>query len=300
MRSDRRILLAFLLNLLFSVVEFVGGVLTGSTAIASDAVHDLGDSISIGVSFILETISKRKPNDWYTYGYRRYSVLGGLLTTVILLIGSLLVLIGAIARLVNPIPIHYNGMIAVSVFGALINVLAAFLTRSGASVNQKAVNLHMLEDALGWIVVLAGAVIMKFVEVPFLDPLLSIGVSVFIFVEALKNGKVMLDIFLEKTPQGLSVEDIKSCLFRLEGVLDVHHVHVHSLDGVNHVATLHVVTEKEPQAVKETVREALWEHGICHTTIEMETSDEDCHALHCDLHEREACHACGHHHHHHG
>ena len=157
MKSDRSILIAFLLNLSFSIFELFGGFFTNSVAIMSDAVHDFGDAISIGVSYFLEKVSKKKPDSKYTYGYVRYSVLGALVTNIILILGSVLVIIGGVKRFIVPVNINYDGMIVFAIFGVIVNFGAAYFTKKGDSLNQKAVNLHMLEDMLGWVVVLLGA-----------------------------------------------------------------------------------------------------------------------------------------------
>ena len=180
MKTEKNILFAFILNLAFSIFEFFGGIFTGSIAILSDAVHDIGDATSIGIAFLLEKKSKRHPDEKYTYGYARYSLLGGVITTVILLLGSTMVVYNAVKRIINPVEIHYNGMILFAIVGVLVNFVAAFLTREGDSLNQKAVNLHMLEDVLGWAVVLVGAIVMRFTDFSLLDPILSIGVALFI------------------------------------------------------------------------------------------------------------------------
>ena len=229
MKTERNILIAFILNLTFSIFEFVGGFFTGSVAIVSDAVHDIGDAASIGISYFLEKKSKKQPDEHYTYGYARYSVIGSVLTTLILLVGSVLVIYNAILRIINPTPINYNGMILFAVIGAAVNFLAAFFTREGDSLNQKAVNLHMLEDVLGWLVVLVGAIIMRFTDISIIDPLMSIGVAIFIFVNAVKNLKEVINLFLEKTPHGIDVHEICEHLLHIDGVQDVHHVHVWSM-----------------------------------------------------------------------
>ena len=154
MKTQRNILIAFILNITFSIFEFVGGLLTNSVAILSDSDHDLGDAISIGISYFMDRKSKKKADNKYTYGYIRYSVLGGVITTTILLVGSILVIIGAVKRLFNPVEINYSGMIIFAVVGVILNFIAAYVTREGDSINQKAVNLHMLEDVLGWVIVL--------------------------------------------------------------------------------------------------------------------------------------------------
>ena len=298
MKTERNILIAFILNLAFSIFEFVGGFFTGSVAIVSDAVHDIGDATSIGISYFLEKKSKKKPDEHYTYGYARYSVIGSVVTTLILLVGSVLVVYNAILRIIDPTPINYNGMIIFAIVGAAVNFLAALFTREGDSLNQKAVNLHMLEDVLGWIVVLVGAIIMRFTDFALIDPLMSIGVAIFIFVNAFRNLKEAIDLFLEKTPHGIEIDEIREHLCHIDGVNDVHHIHVWSMDGQSNYATLHVVAEGDSHKIKEAVREELAEHGIAHATLELEAPGEHCHEKDCNPKTHEGGH--GHHHHHHG
>ena len=294
MKTEKNILVAFLLNLFFSVFEFFGGIFTGSVAIVSDAVHDLGDATSIGVSYFLERKSKKAPDESYTYGYARYSAIGGLITTFILLFGSVLVIYNAVLRIITPTPIHYDGMILFAVVGVAVNFLAAFFTRSGDSLNQKAVNLHMLEDVLGWLVVLVGAIVMKFTNLPLLDPILSIAVALFIFFNAAATLKDVCSLFLEKAPSGIDTRQIKEHLLSLNGVLDVHHVHIWKIDESRAYATLHAVYTGEAHAIKEAIRTELKEHGIGHVTIELENEGEDCHERDCHMDEKEAS---SHHHH---
>ena len=298
MKSERKILIAFILNFVFSIFEFIGGAITGSVAIASDAVHDAGDALSIALSFILERKSKKEPDETYTYGYARYSVMGSVITTVILLVGSLGVMIGAVKRVVNPVEIDYDNMINFAVVGALVNVVAALLTGSGYSLNQKAVNLHMLEDVLGWVVVLIGAVVMRFTDISVLDPLMSIGVSLFIFVNAFRNLKEAVDLFLEKTPHGIEIDEIKEHIKEIEGVKDIHHIHIWSMDGYNNYLTMHVVTDDDGHVIKEKIRKELREHGISHATLELEGTKEHCHHECCFVESSQN--PAGHHHHHHG
>ena len=189
MKTEKNILIAFILNLIFSLFEFFGGVFTNSIAIISDAIHDLGDALSIGVSYFLERKSKKKPNNEYTYGYIRYSLLGAFITTVILVSGCIFVIYSSIKRLFVPEVINYNGMIIIAIIGFVINLGAATLTKDGDSLNQKAVNLHMLEDVLGWAAVLVSSILIKFTKLPLFDTLASLGVAIFILIGALKNLK---------------------------------------------------------------------------------------------------------------
>ena len=283
MKTERNILIAFILNLGFSIFEFVGGFITGSVAIASDAVHDLGDAVSIGISYVLERHSKKEPDARHTYGYARYSVIGGVITTVVLLCGSVAVIYGSVTRLFNPVAINYDGMIVLAVVGAVINYIAARVTHHGTSVNQRAVNLHMLEDVLGWIVVLVGAIVMRFTNIAIIDPLMSLGVAIFILVNALRNLMTIVNVFLEKTPDGVDIQQIKEAVQSIKGVEDVHHIHVWSMDGNSNYATMHVVINGNSggQRIKNAIRRALCETGISHVTLELERTGERCDELVC-------------------
>ena len=294
MKTEKNIFIAFILNLAFSVFEFIGGVFTGSVAIISDAIHDIGDATSIGVAFFPEKKSKKQPDKKYTYGYARYSVIGSVLTTLILLFGSVMVIYNAVLRIISPTEINYNGMIIFAIVGVCVNLGAALLTRDGDSLNQKAVNLHMLEDVLGWVVVLVGAIVMRFTDFYIIDPLMSIGVAIFILINALKNLKEILDLFLEKTPRDISIDEIAEHICEVEGVLSVHHIHVWSMDGHNNYATMHVVVKGDTHTIKHNIRGELKEHGIGHATLEIETEDEHCHEEHCHV---DVVSSAGHHHH---
>ena len=297
MKTEKNIFIAFVLNFLFSIFEFIGGSFTGSVAIISDAVHDIGDAVGIGTAFFFEKKSQRQPNSVYTYGYARYSVLGSCLTTLILLLGSILVIYNAIQKIITPTEIDYNGMIIFAVVGVCVNFVAAFLTHGGNSLNQKAVNLHMLEDVLGWIVVLIGGVVMRFTDFYLLDPLMSIGVALFILFGTLKNMKAVLDIFLEKAPKDADVCKIEEHIQGINGVVNVHHIHVWTMDGQNHYATMHIVADGDIHSIKDRVRHELKEYGINHVTLEMERVGEHCHEAYCRV---EGHVSRGHCHHHNG
>ena len=284
MKSEKNILTAFILNVAFSIFELIGGIFTNSISIISDAVHDFGDALSIGISLILEKISKKKPDEKYTYGYARYSVLGALITTIVLTIGSIFVILGGINRILNPKPINYDGMIIFAIFGVVINFLAAYFTREGNSINQKAVNLHMIEDVLGWVVVLIGAILMKFTNISLVDSIMSISIAIFILINAFKNLKDILDLFLEKTPKDISVEKIKKHLLDIKEIEDVHHIHIWSMDGFSNYLTMHIVTEnKNIKELKNKIRKEMSELGISHTTIEIENKNDNCEEKECEI-----------------
>ncbi len=278
MKTEKKILVAFLLNLLFSLFEFCGGILTGSVAILSDAVHDMGDAFGIGVAYALEKKSKTPPDERYTYGYVRYSVIGGAIINMVLLVGSGAVIVNAIKRLFHPTTIHYGGMIFFAIVGVTVNLVAAYLTHGKGSLNQKAINLHLLEDVLGWLVVLVGAIIMRFTNIALIDPLMSVGVAAYILYHAFSNLAEIGNLILEKAPGHVTVEEVEKTLLKIDGIDEVHHIHLWSLDDQNHCATLHLVTDSD---TKEKAREALKRLGVTHVTIETEPTACSCRYRHC-------------------
>lgn len=297
MKTSRNILIAFILNLSFAIFEIFGGLFTNSIAILSDAIHDFGDALSIGLSYFLEKKSKKPPTSTYTYGYLRYSVLGALITTMILLVGSVFVISRAVERLIHPEIIDYNGVFVFAAVGLLVNLVAAFVTREGDSLNQKAVNLHMLEDVLGWLVVLIGSFVMKLTDFVYIDSILSIGVALFIIWHSVENLMGVMNLFLAKVPKDINVHELEHHICEVSKVKGVHHFHIWSMDGINHCATLHVVVEENYENLKNYIREELLEHGIVHSTIEVEIEGEVCGDIECHLYESVE-HSQGHHHHH--
>lgn len=295
-KVEKNIFIAFILNISFSIFEIIGGFVTNSISITSDAIHDFGDALSIGISLFLERKSNKKPDNKYTYGYARYSILGAFITTLILTIGSIFVIYNAVLRIINPTDINYNGMIVFAIVGTIINFVAAYFTKGEESLNQKAVNLHMLEDVLGWIVVLIGAIIMRFTDIKIIDPLISIAVAVFLLFHAIKSFKDILDLFLEKVPNNIDIEELKKHILNVKNVIDVHHIHIWSLDENNNFATIHVVADfKNINQIKHDIREELEEHGISHSTIEFEDKECVCDDKECKINKNNS----GHNHHHH-
>lgn len=281
MKTEKNIRTAFLLNLAFSVFEWIGGIVTGSVAVMSDALHDFGDAVSIGLAYVLEKKSRREPDERYTCGYGRYSVLGSGITALILTAGSCLVCCNAVLRLFEPVRINCNGMMVFAVAGICVNGAAAFLTHErDGSLNQRAVNLHLLEDVFGWAVVLIGAVVMKFAEIVWLDPILSIGTGVFILYHAAGMLREILGLFLGRTPRDMDIREIKAHLAEIDGVEEVHHFRVWNMDGRSVYASMHIVTDAEPQELKGKIREELLEHGIGYAALEFERVGEVCPEIH--------------------
>lgn len=296
MKAKKGILIAFVLNLAFSVFELLGGMFTNSVAILSDSLHDIGDALSIGLSYVFEKKAGRKPDDNYTYGYERFSVLGGFITVLILISGSFIVIFKAVERIFNPVLIDYNSMIVFAVLGVVVNFCGAYFTHGGKSINERAVSLHLIEDVLGWIVVLIGAVFMKFTSFWLIDPLMSIAVAVFILVTAFKSFKEIIDLFTFKTPSGISVSDIRNTLLKNLQIKDVHHIHIWSMNGQDVYATMHIVSDVDNENLRSDIRKILEEKGISHLTIQFEDFAYCCEEKECKIIELK--HSCNHHHHH--
>lgn len=297
--SIKNIFIAFILNLFFSIFELMGGILTNSISIVADSVHDFGDAISILLSLILEKISKKKPNNNYTFGYLRYSILGALLTSTILLVGSIFVIFNAIERLFNPVEVSYDGMLILSIIGIIINLIATKITRDTDNLNEKIVSLHMLEDVLGWVCVLVGSILIKFTNLYIIDPILSIGVSSYILINVLKRYKNIFEILLEKKPSKINIDDIKQHILKIKEVKNIHHLHIWTIDGINNYITLHVVIDenvfsKDLENIKRKIKNELEEHDINHSTIEFEI--EKCRDISCKISDNVKFHDHIHHH----
>ncbi|MBW6492434.1 MAG: cation diffusion facilitator family transporter [Lentimicrobium sp.] len=278
---QKNISIAFFLNASFTVIEIIGGILTNSVAILSDAMHDLGDTFSLGLSWYAERLAKRKPDSRYTYGYKRYPVMAAMVNAVFLLGASVFVLSIAIPLILNPEPVKATGMIWLAVAGIIFNGAAVLRLSKGNSINQKVVRLHLLEDTLGWMAVLVGAVIIKYTGLMWIDPLLGVMIAVFIIYNAIRNLKDALVIFLQAIPENTEKKDIKTDLLKISGVDSLHDIRSWSIDGVSHVYTLHVVARKEilPEdypRLKQEIRKRLQASGFEFVTIEIDGSDEHC------------------------
>jgi len=286
--SYDNIKLAFILNFIFTIVEIIGGLWTNSVAILSDAVHDLGDSISLGLSWYLEKYSKRNPDELFSFGYSRFSLLSAFFNSLILIIGSFFVLSRAIPRLLSPEPINALGVLIFAVFGITVNGIAAYKLSKGNSINEEVITFHFLEDVLGWVSILVVGIIYMFKKIPILDPILSILITSYILYNVFSNFKKILKIFLQAVPADLSIEEIEKLITEKTEVITVHHTHMWSLDGENNMLSTHIVVEdelnnSEINDIKEKIRDLLIEHNINHVTIEVDFRSEVCDDEQCNL-----------------
>ncbi|MEM0941126.1 MAG: cation diffusion facilitator family transporter [Bacteroidota bacterium] len=281
--AESNVKVAFFLNVAFSVVELIGGLLTNSVAILSNALHDLGDSLTLGISWYFLKISHKKVTREYSYGFKRFSVLGALINAIVLITGSFLILDEAIPRLIDPVNPKTEEMIYFAIGGIIINGIAAARLKNGKSINEKAVYLHLLEDVLGWVAVLVGAIVMHLTYLPIIDPLLSVLISLFILFNSYKNLKEGFRIILQGTPPSIDIHRVHETFANMPEVESFHDCHTWTMDGEYHVLSVHLVLRENKtlydlRKVKSKIKNELVLMGINHTTIELETADEKGHS----------------------
>lgn len=274
--SEKNIGVAFFLNFIFVIIELVGGIATNSMAILSDALHDFGDSVSLGLAYILEKKSKKIGNETYTYGYKRLSLISALINSVILASGSLFILAEVFPRILNPQEVKVHGMLWLSVIGIFINGIAVLRLKGGNKIAEKAVALHLLEDLLGWIAVFAGSIVIKFTSLYIIDPILSAGISLYVLKNVFVNLKSIWYVILQAIPEDFDINIISSKILELSPkIIDIHDIHLWTLDGISHVMTFHMVVSeecglKEMVQLKKEVKHFLEHMGIEEVNIDME------------------------------
>ncbi|WP_261027254.1 cation diffusion facilitator family transporter [Streptococcus mitis] len=281
MKAKYAIWLAFFLNLTYAIVEFIAGGVFGSSAVLADSVHDLGDAIAIGISAFLETISNREEDNQYSLGYKRFSLLGALVTAIILMTGSVLVILENVTKILNPQPVNDEGILWLGIIAITINVLASLVVSKGKTKNESILSLHFLEDTLGWVAVILMAIILRFTDWYILDPLLSLVISIFILTKAIPRFWSALKIFLDAVPEGLETGDLEKDLEALTNVKSVNQLSIWSMDGLENNAIIHICLEdwEEMTETKNQVRQLLEERGVQNITIEVDTSQSN-HAQH--------------------
>lgn len=281
MNAKHATFLAFLLNASFAVMELVFGLAFNSSAVLADAVHDAGDALAIGLSAFLESFSNRKEDKRYSLGYKRFSLLGAMVTSSILIIGSILVLLENLPRLFNPQPVNHQGMLLLGLVAISINLLASLVVRGGQTRNESILSLHFLEDILGWLGIILVAIILNFTDWYFLDPLLSLTISLFILSKALPQFWSNLKIFLAAVPDDVDLEGLSQSISKLTNISSLNQINIWTMDGLEKNATLHICLHDWTQleSTKTAVRELLQHEGIHNSTIEVDR-DQACHQSH--------------------
>jgi cobalt-zinc-cadmium efflux system protein len=287
--AARNIATAFCLNLGFAGVELIGGIATNSVAILSDAVHDFGDSVSLGVAWALQKRSKKGRDARFSYGYKRFSLLGSVFLSGVLLVSSIFILIEAVRRLGEPQAVHAGGMFWLSVAGIVVNGAAALRLNKGSTHNERAAFLHIMEDVLGWAAVLVASVVMIFVDHPvtrFLDPAISLVITAWVLWNVWQNLRGTFRILLQGVPEEIDADELTAAIDAIAGVMSHHDLHLWSQDGTSHVMTLHAVVAddlaiEDHQRIKEQIRALARSHGADHVTVEFESPGGNCEYAEC-------------------
>jgi cobalt-zinc-cadmium efflux system protein len=279
--ATKNIKVAFFLNLGFTVLEIIGGFITNSTAILADAAHDLGDSFALGQAWYFERLAGEKASGKYTYGYKRFSLLGAFVSTALLLLSSLYVLSEAIPRIVTPEHSDAKGMAILAIIGVAVNSFAMFKLTGQKGLNTRVVALHLLEDVLGWAAVLVVAIVLLFKDIHILDPILAILITLYILGNVVKNLRSLVPLFLQAAPEDVDMEKIVRDIESIENVMATHHAHIWSLDGEHNVFTAHLVIDRELspsiyEEIKEKVQDVTRKYGLYHSTVEIESPGEVC------------------------
>ena len=266
---------AFFLNLGFTFVEIIGAYLTNSVAILSDALHDLGDSIALGMAWGLEKHAAKEAPARYSYGYGRLSLLAAFINAAVLIAGGLFVMAEVVPRLLNPEATNAPGMILLALGGIVVNGAAAWRLQGGSTLNTKVAMWHLLEDVLGWVAVLIVGITLLFVDLYILDSILSLLITLYILYNVLGHLKKTAELFLQAAPEGVDVSHLAQRLRNINEVEDCHHTHLWSLDGDHHVLSTHLVVNQTAdkdriRAIKQRAREELDGLHLTHITIEIE------------------------------
>ncbi len=247
----------------------------------SDALHDFGDSISLGTAWYFQKKSQQGRTQDYTYGYKRFSLVGAFINSIVLIVGSIFIIKEAVERVFSPEQTSAEGMLLLAILGIAVNGFAALRLKKWSSVNERVVSLHLLEDVLGWVAVLIGAGVMMFVNAPIIDPILSLGIAAFVLFNVYRNIKPALKIILQGMPDGISEDKIKDLIMEESEVVGLHDFHLWTMDGEEHILSAHVVVKnnmnlQDSEELKEKIKVRLKDIDVAHATIEIEYNPQHC------------------------
>ncbi|MDR2817431.1 MAG: cation diffusion facilitator family transporter [Oscillospiraceae bacterium] len=287
-KSTKNIGWALTLGFIFLLLEIVGGIFTHSMSVVAEAIHDSGDLVGLGIAWAAEKMTERTPNEKYTYGYMRFSFFGALVNSLILLITCVPILRSVISSLMSPQAVDHDKMVWLAILGILFKGFATLKTAKGRGIGERVVNLHMMQDVLNWVAVLLTGLLIKFFDVNILDPLLSLGIVIFVLINVARNLKMIFEVLLERAPKDINVAEVKKQLMEHRNITNIHHIHLWLADGINAYSTLHVVVkdnlgEVELSNIKKYVRETMEKHNIGHITVEIEFENERCKEDDCEF-----------------
>lgn len=269
----------FYLNLMFAILELVVGLFSNSIALISNSIHDFGDSIILLTTLEIEKFSLKPKDKRFTYGYRRFTLVGALLNTTILLIGSTLIIYGAIKRLINPTEISVGLLFVFSLIGVFINLVGVYKVSKNKNVIGDILKLNLLYDVLSWVVIFIGSIIMYLTNYYIIDSILSLIIAAMILFSVIKGFKGLFSKLMQAVPEDINIEHIMEKILESEDILDCHDLHIWDLDGDDYIATFHIVVkdnlnETELMAIKERIKRKLENCKINHATIEIDTKTQ--------------------------
>lgn len=279
-RGGPRLLASIVLNLAISIAEVVGGLLSGSLALLSDAVHNLSDTASQVISYAAIRVGRKDADHRRTFGYRRVEVLAAFFNLVTLFVITLLIAKEGLERLVDPTPVDGRLMLVIAVVGLVGNVASALILHKGArtSLNIRSAYLHIVTDAVSSVAVTIGALVYMWSDVPAIDPIVTLLIAVYILYHGFGTMRETAAILMNSVPPDIDVDEVRKACTMIEGVEDVHHMHIWMIDESTKTLEAHVVMDaalvSRIEAIKRSIKSLLAEQfGIHHSTLEFEIED---------------------------
>ena len=272
-KAGENLAFVFFVNLAFNILVIVGGLATNSMAILADCIHDMADTISIALAWLLEHVSQRESTDKYSYGYQRFSILGAVIISVFVIIMAFVILSEAIPRLFSPEGVDAQGMLVVAIIGIIFKSVSVYRLHDGETFNERAILIHQLGDIFEWVAILILSVLLIFWDgAPYLDPFVSIGIAFWLIFNLGRNLYKSLEVLLQKTPDNFDVGEFKDRILAIEGVLGIEDFHIWSLDGIDSVMTLKVNVDfsKNVERIKEEIYSISNRYHVVDITIEFD------------------------------
>lgn len=272
-KAGQNLAFVFFMNLTFNVLVIMGGLATNSMAILADCIHDLSDTISIALAWILERVAQKDSTDKYSYGYQRFSILGAVIISIFVIIMAFVILHEAVPRLFAPESVDAGGMLAVAVVGIIFKSVSVYRLHDGETFNEKAILFHQLGDVFEWVAILILSVVLMFWKgAPYLDPFVSIGIALWLIFNLGRNLYKSVEVLLQKTPDNFNVAQFKSEILAISGVEAIDDFHIWSLDGIDSVMTVKVNVDfgKNVEKIKKDIYAISNRYHVVDITIEFD------------------------------
>ncbi len=272
-KAGENLAFVFFMNLTFNIIVILGGLATNSMAILADCIHDMSDTISIALAWALEKVAQKDSTDKYSYGYQRFSILGAVIISVFVIFMAFVILSEAIPRMFSPEGVDAGGMLIVAILGLVFKSISVHRLHKGETFNEKAILFHQLGDVFEWVAILILSLVLMFWDgAPYLDPFVSIGIALWLIFNLGRNLYKSIEVLLQKTPDNFDVDDFKSQILAIEGVLQIEDFHIWSLDGIDSVMTLKVDVDfdRDVEGIKKEIYSISNRYHVVDITIEFD------------------------------